>query len=361
MVDAMSARSMVEMGCEATTVGPWDLFRGSEHFKSVVGGAGLRVVSANVFDEFTGEPFVEPYALISRAGVTFAVTGVLDQEADIRTHRDVEWLGITIEDPKECLARIMPEMREKADFVILLSQLNVPQTNKFPEKLDLAGIDFIVVGSNPRHSAQAYEIETAVLIQPGYKGQRLSDLRLRFNAEGVYEGYSGETTDLGERVPSDAAMALKLKEHKIAIDTARKERAAAARPPKPPEAAPAYVEECLGSEASCARCHAEQKEHWLTTAHAHAYDSLEGKHEASNPECLRCHSTCYFEMPLDGSVSVAEHLRNVQCEACHGIATDHARDGSYGGITEATCVGCHDEENSPDFDFGEYLSRVVHQ
>jgi hypothetical protein len=65
-------------------------------------------------------------------------------------------------------------------------------------------------------------------------------------------------------------------------------------------------------------------------------------------------------MPVDGSVTVANDLRNVQCEVCHGMAGDHARDGSYGKVTVATCVTCHDKENSPDFDFAEYLPKVTH-
>ena len=357
MVDAMSARSMVEMGCAATTLGSWDLFRGPEHLKNVLAQAGLTMVSANVYDESTGERFVQPYVVVSRAGKRFGITGLIDPEADIRVHRDVEKLGVRIEDPIESLKAILPELREKSDLVILLSQLTLDQAKLLAE--EVTGVDFILVGSNPRHAAQAYEFGNSVFIQPGYKGQRMSDFRLRFDAEGSYAGYSGQTFDLGDKVPSDAAMALKLKEHKIAIEEARKQRSAAARQART-TAAPAYVEECLGVEASCVRCHQSEYDQWKDTPHASAYSTLERSHQATNPECLRCHTTCYFDMPLDGSVAVKEELRNVQCESCHGKGTDHARDGSYGAITEATCAGCHDEENSPDFDFAKYLELVSH-
>jgi hypothetical protein len=103
-----------------------------------------------------------------------------------------------------------------------------------------------------------------------------------------------------------------------------------------------------------------QVEQWSATAHAHAYATLEKSLQATNPECLRCHSTCYIDLPADGSVQVAAELRNVQCESCHGMGTDHARDGTYGAVTGETCLACHDRENSPDFDLATYLPKVTH-
>ncbi len=126
------------------------------------------------------------------------------------------------------------------------------------------------------------------------------------------------------------------------------------------EAIPPYTEECLGVGATCQRCHQPQMDQWTETAHAKAFATLERGNQSSNPECLRCHTTCSTDLPLDGSARVQSNLRNVQCEVCHGKATDHARDGSYGKVTVATCLRCHDEENSPDFDFAVYLPQITH-
>ncbi len=356
LIDAMNVRGMMDMGCAATTIGAFDLFRGSDHLKQLITDYDIPVVSANVFDESTGGLFVEPYRIVERGGVKFGITGVITADADIRTHSDVETLGVTISDAKESLTELLPELAAKSDFVIVLSQLGLDQSKLLAE--ELPGIDFMVIGTVAQYSAKAFEVGGTVMLQPGYKGQRLSDYRLSFDAEGAYQGYSGHTLDLGDKIPSDATMALLLKEHKIAIEEATKRRAAANRPPKP--GTPRYTEDCLGVSATCSRCHQEQYDQWKDTAHARAYKALETGHQSTNPECLRCHSTCYTDMPLDGSVTVLQDLRNVQCETCHGKATDHARDGSYGEVTAATCATCHDEENSPDFDFAEYVSRVTH-
>jgi hypothetical protein len=217
----------------------------------------------------------------------------------------------------------------------------------------------MLIGTEAQYAAEPFEIGSTVMLQPGYKGQRMSDYRLQFDEGNAYLGYSGRTLDLGDKVPSDATMALILKEHKIAIEEATKRRAAASRTAKKP-AESLYEQECLGAEATCGRCHKPQMDQWAETAHAKAFATLETAHQSTNPECLRCHTTCYLDIPLDGSVTVADDLRNVQCESCHGKATEHARDGSYGSVTVSTCGRCHDKENSPDFDFAEYLSKVTH-
>ena len=56
-------------------------------------------------------------------------------------------------------------------------------------------------------------------------------------------------------------------------------------------------------------------------------------------------------------------FKGVQCESCHGPLRGHPEDGRVDAhaVTEATCVGCHDAANSPDFDFASYLRRATCQ
>ena len=353
----MNAKAMIESACAATTIGAFDLFRGGEYLKGLIADHGLPVVSANVYDELTGELFVEPYMIVERAGVKFGITGALDPDADIRTHNDVEQLGVIIGEPMETLPAVLEELQEKADYVVLLSQLGLEQSKLLAE--EMPGIDFMLIGVVAQYAAKPFEAGGTVVLQPGYKGQRMSDYRLQFDEENTYLGYTGQTLDLGDKVPSDAAMALLLKEHKIAIEEAGKRRAAARKPASTPTTS-LYKEECLGVGATCQRCHQPQMDQWTETAHAKAFETLELGHQSTNPECLRCHTTCSLDIPLDGSVRVQDNLKNVQCEVCHGKATEHARDGSYGKVAVATCLRCHDEENSPDFDFAAYLPKITH-
>ncbi len=351
---------MVQIGYDATTLGAHDLYMGIDYLRTLLGEVPLTVVSANVHDEATGELVVEPYVVVDKGGVKFAITGVLDSEIDLRTHRDVETHGVTVGEPYEALGELVPQLREMADFVVLLSHTGLPRAKDIVAQVP--GIDFVLVGNHSAYSKEPYEIEGTVFIQPGYKGQYFSDYRLSFDAEGEYAGYTGTSFPLDDRVPSDASMALLLKEHKLAVEAASKDRAAEQariREAKKKELE-GYKESCIGVNDSCRRCHEAQYEKWEETAHAHAFETLEEGNQSTNPACLKCHTTCSLNLPEDGSVSVEVSLRSVQCESCHGMGTEHARDGSYGAVVEATCANCHDEENSPDFDLATYLPKVAH-
>jgi hypothetical protein len=51
----------------------------------------------------------------------------------------------------------------------------------------------------------------------------------------------------------------------------------------------------------------------------------------------------------------------VQCEACHGMGSDHKRWVDHGSaVPEATCRGCHTAETSPTFSMAAYRPHVLH-
>ena len=361
IVDNTNIQGMVEMGCAASTIAVRDLYRGVDYLLERFSQNGLPLVSANVYDKETGDYLVRPYVVVERGGVRIGITGVTVPDQKIATEKGISVENVRLDDPAESLGRTLPELRGKCDFIVVLAQMSLGLCKELPERVE--GMDFLVVGAHSGYSAKPYEIGGTVFMQPGARGQYISDYRLHFNGEGGYEGYSGESLVLGESVPSDAAMALRVKEHKMAVDRLNKQRAAeqraesrglekAARKPEGPD--------CVGFKNSCARCHDEQTRHWMTTAHAHAFETLEKATQSTNPECLKCHSTCYTDLPADGSVQVNTDLRSVQCESCHGSGAGHARDGSFGGVSKSTCLVCHDPKNSPDFNYVTYLAAVKH-
>lgn len=114
--------------------------------------------------------------------------------------------------------------------------------------------------------------------------------------------------------------------------------------------------------SSCGGCHQDRLASWAFDGHARAVESLAKRDSASNPECIGCHSTGfgrpggYAELSERGSAA----YRDVQCEACHGPMRGHDGRGSVHSapITEATCLTCHDEANSPEFEYRAYLAKI---
>jgi hypothetical protein len=125
-----------------------------------------------------------------------------------------------------------------------------------------------------------------------------------------------------------------------------------------PEGPTRYV-----SGARCFPCHTEQYSRWALTRHTKAYEGLLERGEQSNPECLTCHTTGFA---MEGGWAEIEPsnilaFKAVQCESCHGPLEGHPDDPDVQPRipTEQTCLACHDEANSPAFDYVSYLPRAI--
>jgi hypothetical protein len=121
---------------------------------------------------------------------------------------------------------------------------------------------------------------------------------------------------------------------------------------------PAYA-----TTASCISCHMHQFGTWAFSGHKNAWNVLVEREEAFNPECLECHATGFGEPGGFGELTRfnLNRLGAVQCEACHGPLAGHPEDGEVvpRGVTVDTCLRCHDEANSPEFDPERYWNSVA--
>ncbi len=128
--------------------------------------------------------------------------------------------------------------------------------------------------------------------------------------------------------------------------------------PPAPDAMPRYV-----GNAKCQECHADAFKMWGESKHALAYATLETKGKNFHLDCVGCH-VVGFKKP--GGVCRIDEVKgrdHVGCESCHGPGSRHAEDTDDTSITQGddmyTCQGCHDKENSPHFNFKEYLAKII--
>lgn len=118
----------------------------------------------------------------------------------------------------------------------------------------------------------------------------------------------------------------------------------------------------VGSLA-CAHCHASAFQIWKDSGHSHAYEMLVQKKRNFDPDCLACHTTGLKYVTGFRGKDLTPRLALVSCEACHGAAGEHVKNPLKKLLLHAgsgTCLGCHDGENSPHFDFDEYWKKIKH-
>jgi peroxiredoxin len=111
----------------------------------------------------------------------------------------------------------------------------------------------------------------------------------------------------------------------------------------------------------CGVCHELERESWLYTEHASAFDTLVTHGEARNPECVGCH-VVGFDQP--GGYTIAArptHLENVSCESCHGRGGPHlSKDFVAAEGYESVCQTCHNPTHSLGFDYASFRPVISH-
>jgi len=113
---------------------------------------------------------------------------------------------------------------------------------------------------------------------------------------------------------------------------------------------------------ACRDCHPAESASWHVSAHARTWQTLADQGAHVDSYCQQCHSTG-FGWP-GGFISARRtpSLANVGCESCHGPADAHVKDPTERTPLAAreACTGCHDRENSPDFELAKYWPAIAH-
>jgi hypothetical protein len=131
---------------------------------------------------------------------------------------------------------------------------------------------------------------------------------------------------------------------------------------------PLLSESGFSGEQYCAVCHEKQHIQWSLTQHSKAFLSLVRKGKEEDADCISCHVTGYT---MQGGYSLnnnytKKHLKNVQCEACHGPG--HESCAAFGNnkaqpVTvdwKKRCLTCHTEKESLQFHFAKDIKKVIH-
>jgi hypothetical protein len=135
----------------------------------------------------------------------------------------------------------------------------------------------------------------------------------------------------------------------------------AASPPPPPEPGRPY----FVGDRKCIACHKAAVTFWKDTVHAHAWQTLVDGGKQNDFKCVNCHVTGYGEVG-GSSLGHTDHLRDVQCEVCHGPGSKHvAEEGLEEPLSVHTqvkvdvCTNCHTEQHSDTFQYEAYLRDIL--
>ena len=358
---------MGEIGYAAANVSDRDLTAGYEAFQESRKEASFPFVSANLVFQSSGKPIVDPYVIVKlepkkypalKSPLKIAITGVtrfIPTFLKSVPPKD----NVIIATPADELKKYLPEMRKKADQVIVLAAM--PRDDAHVLAKEVPGVD-LVVGASGGFITSVEEKEGAVpIFYCGTQGKYLGELRVlrKDNAPEL------KTTlhYLSANYPSDPTMEGKVSAALAEINNSLKTAVpVAASAPGAAAAAAAPDPVAFVTPEKCKSCHEADYTAWQGSKHASAMKVLIDKQADFKPECLACHVLGYKRKDGFVDMKTTPALAAVQCESCHGAGARHIKNPQvpYGRTTPLSCVRCHNKENSPNFEYNEYWNRIRH-
>ncbi|MCX5753941.1 MAG: hypothetical protein NTW97_09925 [Candidatus Krumholzibacteria bacterium] len=136
--------AMNVVGLDAFTPGETEFVFGLPFLRQVASRAKFAIVAANVVDPATGEGiFGPPYTIKTlKGGLRVAIVGVLDDAIRFPAYIDVSQFKVL--PAIETIKKLVPELRTKADFMIVLSHMGMERSLELARQV--GDFDLVVVG-----------------------------------------------------------------------------------------------------------------------------------------------------------------------------------------------------------------------
>ncbi len=358
-------KGMSLLNYDAINLAERDLQYGREFLENLRKKYGLPFISANIYYSGTKKLFAEPYIIKKRNGKKIGIFGVAKAEG-VQGFVGLE-TGFEISDPFPAAQSTVEKLRKECDVVIALSHLGLNSSRALAEKV--GGIDILIIGHSRYLIRKPEQIGETVIMAAGSQGKYLGQLEFKVSSHKVILA-EGKVVPLSKDIPDDPDLSNVVKEYDEAL--------LAAYPMESPKAT-ANVSPL--SERNCMVCHRKQYMQWRSTLHFHAWETLVGKKQNHNPECHQCHTTRFGEPDGFTTISQTPSLVNVQCAECHretggdilthinrfrgktrssNSKTNGQTGSDFKPVTEQICLKCHNEDNSPHFDYETFLAKIRH-
>ncbi len=333
-------------------------------FEELMAGRALPVVQSNVTRATEdGRRPIGRRSLITYVGdVRVGLIGVMGRKEFAQIDSAAE-RGFAIEDPLAVIDELAPELAPEVDLVAVMACMDDRDVARMAREVE--DVDLMLGGYESIASDRPFLVEDVIVSRCGMRGQQLNTTRLIVSPQGEIVDWFGYNYSLTIAFRSDARVDSLVDEVRRDAQLAkmRKMRREVRRRP-PAEAAteigqrePVEPMRFVGA-ATCGSCHGRQYAHWQSTAHARAFELYEA-HRSEGATVSR-YVTGYGQ-PLGWRADRRDvDLRGVQCEACHGPASRHARGPQAQPVTEAVCRSCHDPEDDPTWNMAQAWMRIRH-
>ena len=191
--------AMNVVGLDAFTPGETEFVFGLPFLRGVASRAKFAIVAANIVDPATGEGiFGPPYTVKTlKGGLRVAITGVLDDAIRFPAYIDVSTFRVL--PAIETVKKLVPELRTKADFMIVLSHMGMARSLELARQV--GDFDLVVVGHGKPVVKKLEKQGESIMLATGGSGQYIGRIDLSLSGTGVIEQGQMKLLPLDEAIP----------------------------------------------------------------------------------------------------------------------------------------------------------------
>lgn len=221
----IASRIYDSLAYDAATIGNHDVETGHAVYDRWVRQTSVPVLGANVIDTATGEPYLQPYAIVERNGVRIAVLGLLTPAIPAWLPEPI-WSGLRFDDMEETARKWIPIIKEKENPHLIVGLFHSGhdasrRTGQWIENAscevarNVPGFDAVFMG----HDHQQYNRviagpvagDSVVVLNPANNANSIAelDVTLTFDADNrlTDKKLSGHIHDISNITPSESFLA----------------------------------------------------------------------------------------------------------------------------------------------------------
>lgn len=309
-------------------------------------------ISANTTDD-DGRPLAEPARLVVAGGKRLLFIGILSQKYQTETVR--------VSPPRQAVLYTLKDHAGQYDHAVVLAYVPEEELRELVESLP--EVDAVVGGPTGQPLPPTWPQGSVLATSATSQGKFLAVLTPPAPSE-TPARFHGKIVELDESFDDDPRQTANLHEF---YDTLRRRDLSPDETPfvEPQDLVPTLDSgNSVAGTESCRNCHENEARTWADSRHARSWESLLHREARYDPDCQRCHVTGYGRPGGFESIARSNDRFHVGCESCHGPSSGHVQKTTVPTSTAARaaeqCRRCHDEENSPRFDFDVYWPKIRH-
>jgi hypothetical protein len=336
-----------QMGVAAHNIGRTEAALGPAYLRDVARRLAVPLISANVRDAGDGQPIAEAAQVVTAGGRRVLLVGVMSPKFATPS--------LQVSEPKQAVLDASAAKKGRYDSLIVLAYLPQDELEQLTAALPEADA---VIGGPTGQAIVPRKVGPTLLAAATNKGKFLIELGA---TAGAATGWDGKVVEMSASLADDPAQQAGVKAYLAALEA--KDFPAAQTGlglPLPPSVPADYK---VAGSAACVSCHGQDNTTWAHSKHAHAWDTLQAKGFHVDSYCQSCHTTGFGLPGGFATRADAKPLGGVGCENCHGPSLAHVKNPKTSRTTFAAadqCARCHDHENSPNFAYALYWTRVQH-